>query len=551
MASLKSIPPLIPLPAGSSSPAIDKDDAYASLFSPDTPPVSTTFSPSRPPLSPVHHRRSTSASSDFGAFVSVPADDHPLHDGGDDDAPATFAPLTDAPKPAQKGYLAEILAHEDDPLYWVRASGSGGSNTPVPQTTPPPSRPQPLTEAGPTLMDDLNDSLFNNLDLLPGALTALEPKPEPKPEPEPEPVPLSSRHSHSHSHSHSQSKSEPHTRHPTRLSNFSLPQPAPIPIPASDTPKSPIARSPSLPPSPSQLTAPVLTRTLSSSTFAQAPALPARWMSSLLSSTRSSTSSPHISPHPPHVSPNPPHHAPPHHATTLPAQDITHGSPFASHTLPPPSGAPGFVGDRNWDKGFEFEGAIERRSVRLLGRREGTSAVLDVGLADLIRPHLPALARLPKTWTLLYSLDQHGISLHTLYERCGAHIGGGALVVVRDAADAVFGAWMGEGVRREKGGYYGSGESFLWKMQADGGLKVFKWTGKNEYVALCEPDYISFGGGDGTYGLYLDDTLYDGSSARCPTFDNEPLCAPGPKKAGTGTVAFECVGLEVWGVGGA
>jgi hypothetical protein len=54
---------------------------------------------------------------------------------------------------------------------------------------------------------------------------------------------------------------------------------------------------------------------------------------------------------------------------------------------------------------------------------------------------------------------------------------------------------------------------------------------------------------DGHYGLYLDDTLYDGSSAPCPTFSNEPLCSPGPKKAGTVTVEFECVGLEVWGMG--
>ncbi len=93
---------------------------------------------------------------------------------------------------------------------------------------------------------------------------------------------------------------------------------------------------------------------------------------------------------------------------------------------------------------------------------------------------------------------------------------------------------------------------------------MFKCTGKNSYVALCEPEYISFGGGyaaraianssrsnisssDGHYGLYLDDTLFDGSSAPCPTFNNEPLCSPGPKKGAT--VTFECVGLEIWGMG--
>jgi TLD len=52
---------------------------------------------------------------------------------------------------------------------------------------------------------------------------------------------------------------------------------------------------------------------------------------------------------------------------------------------------------------------------------------------------------------------------------------------------------------------------------------------------------------DGQYGLYLDESLLDGSSACCPTFGNDPLCTPGPKKAGA--VRFECVGLEVWSIG--
>jgi hypothetical protein len=54
---------------------------------------------------------------------------------------------------------------------------------------------------------------------------------------------------------------------------------------------------------------------------------------------------------------------------------------------------------------------------------------------------------------------------------------------------------------------------------------------------------------DGKYGLYVDDTLLDGSSAMCPTFANEPLCSELGHKQGD-TVTFECVGLEVWGVGG-
>lgn len=107
--------------------------------------------------------------------------------------------------------------------------------------------------------------------------------------------------------------------------------------------------------------------------------------------------------------------------------------------------------------------------------------------------------------------------------------------------------------------------SFLWKFKDT--LHVYKWTGKNDYVALCESEYLSFGGGqvdisingwkshsctffsDGKYGLYLDDTLLDGSSARCPTFANEPLCSILGHKQGD-AVTFECVGIEVWGIGG-
>ena len=93
-----------------------------------------------------------------------------------------------------------------------------------------------------------------------------------------------------------------------------------------------------------------------------------------------------------------------------------------------------------------------------------TTSVLEDDLAHAIRSHLPALARLPRTWTLLYSLDQHGISLNTLYTRCEpqgptSSQPKGSLVVLKDSGDAVFGAWLGEGVKMSKGSYYGSGES--------------------------------------------------------------------------------------------
>ncbi|KZS87655.1 TLD-domain-containing protein [Sistotremastrum niveocremeum HHB9708] len=268
----------------------------------------------------------------------------------------------------------------------------------------------------------------------------------------------------------------------------------------------------------------------------------------------------HSSPPSPHSTPSSLHHHSPHHTAKsinsflsgYASKAITHATPFSREVFVPPTGAPGFGGDRKWNsKGFEFEREIEKakkKSVVLQGRREGTESVLSVKLADSIRPNLPALPRLANKWTLLYSLDQHGISLSTFYERCSQNEGG-VLLVIKDADEDIFGAWVGEGLRESAGRYYGSGESFLWKRKSassDDALAVYRWTGKNDYVALCDTDYVSFGGGDGHYGLYLSSSLIEGSSARCPTFDNDILCSGRPRDGYT--TNFECVGIEVWAV---
>lgn len=230
-------------------------------------------------------------------------------------------------------------------------------------------------------------------------------------------------------------------------------------------------------------------------------------------------------------------------------------SPFAAHPYIPPSGAPGFAGDRDWNTaGFEYDSHHQMKAVRLAGRKGLTMPVLDADLANALRPRLPALARLPDTWTLLYSLDQHGISLNTLYSRCTIPPGGkapgsaGSLLIAQDAEGGVFGAWVSEGLHLSHGSYYGGGDSFLWcrRTRRSESLKIFKWTGRNDYVALCDTDSISFGGGDGHYGLYFDASLVEGTTHRCPTFNNDCL-AQGELRAEM--ISFDCAGLEIWGVG--
>ena len=72
-------------------------------------------------------------------------------------------------------------------------------------------------------------------------------------------------------------------------------------------------------------------------------------------------------------------------------------------------------------------------------------------------------------------------------------------------------------------------------------FKAFPYSGINDFMIYCESRYLSVGGGDGHYGLWLDDQLEHGISDPCLTFGNEPLSEEGHK--------FDMLGVEVWYIG--
>ncbi|KAE8348514.1 hypothetical protein BDV28DRAFT_88396 [Aspergillus coremiiformis] len=72
-------------------------------------------------------------------------------------------------------------------------------------------------------------------------------------------------------------------------------------------------------------------------------------------------------------------------------------------------------------------------------------------------------------------------------------------------------------------------------------FKAFPYSGVNDYMIFCETGFLSLGGGDGHYGLWVDSSLEKGVSAGCQTFGNEPLSDEGVK--------FDILGVEVWYVG--
>lgn len=72
-------------------------------------------------------------------------------------------------------------------------------------------------------------------------------------------------------------------------------------------------------------------------------------------------------------------------------------------------------------------------------------------------------------------------------------------------------------------------------------FKAFPYTGENDFTILCGHGYLSVGGGNGKYGVWLDDRMARGVSDSCPTFDNEPLSESGTK--------FDVLGVELWYIG--
>lgn len=261
-----------------------------------------------------------------------------------------------------------------------------------------------------------------------------------------------------------------------------------------------------------------------------------------------------------------------------------------------------------------------------------TARLLTRSLAEEIRLLVPPRLQLQETWHLAYSLEQDGVSLATLYKKCALlaedHRRGGWVLVVRDAVGGIFGAYLSDPPRPSPH-YYGTGECFLWRAsilssnmnpvlgmmnlppppsadttnmqrsttiassslgvgkgeRRDGSgsgsgrstpgtsirFKAFPYSGVNDYLILCEPHFLSVGGGwvslcsesdyvlidvtyrDGHYGLWLDDVFEHGISMGCPTFGNEGLSDEGEAEAEKGTGKskgkFGVLGVEVWCIG--
>nr|XP_056712494.1 nuclear receptor coactivator 7 isoform X2 [Euleptes europaea] len=122
-------------------------------------------------------------------------------------------------------------------------------------------------------------------------------------------------------------------------------------------------------------------------------------------------------------------------------------------------------------------------------------------------------------WRLVYSTQEHGTSLKTLYRK-SASLDSPVLLVVKDMDNQIFGAYATHPFKFSDH-YYGTGETFLYTFNPL--FKVFKWSGENTYFINGDVTSLELGGGDGRFGLWLDADLYHGRSNCCSTFNNDIL----------------------------
>ncbi|XP_041668381.1 nuclear receptor coactivator 7 isoform X2 [Cheilinus undulatus] len=161
-----------------------------------------------------------------------------------------------------------------------------------------------------------------------------------------------------------------------------------------------------------------------------------------------------------------------------------------------------------------------------------SSNVLEASHVQELCKELPART-VGHTWQLAYSTSRHGASLKSLYRKLSS-TDSPVLVVIKDALDEIFGAFLSHPLRPSET-FYGTGETFLFMLHPR--FKCFRWTGENSFFIKGDLDSFAIGGGSGHFGLWVDENLYLGRSSPCYTFNNCCLAE---------TDDFRVMELEVW-----
>jgi len=148
-------------------------------------------------------------------------------------------------------------------------------------------------------------------------------------------------------------------------------------------------------------------------------------------------------------------------------------------------------------------------------------------------------------WKRLYSLARDGDS----FDACLRLVGGESktLLVVRTSKNAAFGGFADMPWDLYNGVYFGGPTACLFRVDENGRVVTYKWSGANRYIQLVDHQrtMLAFGGGEDEssgsgahFGLSVEQDFQVGSTGPCATFHNEPLCDQ---------ETFEIIDLEIFG----
>ena len=203
--------------------------------------------------------------------------------------------------------------------------------------------------------------------------------------------------------------------------------------------------------------------------------------------------------------------------------------------------------------------------------------VLSPPLMESLQAFLPS-SKSGENFYMKYSMVRDGAHLQTLLKRArGVQY---SILAIETLDGEVFGSFTGEAWRKSWN-YFGTGESFLWKMRnsrlekthgildqahKESEIDVYPYTGENGFIQLCTHDRVAVGGGmpDSTsaekktdepidnnppvdhshnwgFGLALQSDLLQGSSSPCITFGSPSLSNAHPDGS-----LFEILNIELW-----
>ena len=168
---------------------------------------------------------------------------------------------------------------------------------------------------------------------------------------------------------------------------------------------------------------------------------------------------------------------------------------------------------------------------RFLCSHSNPRSVVPEDLVQKLMPDLPLKFR-EKDLILVYSTLQHGVSMATMYRMC--HEMGPVLVFVEDNKGALFGAFASETLRMRGSRYYGTGETFVFRLRPK--FSVHRWSRKNNFFLFCKDKAFGVGGGP-NFAFYCHDNFEAGSSGMCRTFDSPVLASDDH---------FQPYAVEVW-----